>query len=156
MFPWFRWWIMMVLISIGSFILYWTGFAIHVWENDVTKLTYVIYVLFVFFSTRIGIKTYKTCKYNKVYETDKIVEWSDRFPVLGIIGTVIGLSYLFGTADFGSADTTALAKTIGIGTGTALYTTMSGLICRLLLDLQITNIPRCDTCSHSDEGTLIT
>ena len=157
MIPWFKWWIMFVLISIGSTLLYTTGFANLVWENDVTKLTYAIYFIFLYFTIKIGVKTYQTCRYNKPCITDTIVEWSDRFPVLGIIGTVIGLSYLFNTTDFGGADTTALAKTIGQGTGTALFTTMAGLVCRLLLDLQISNIPRCGTkCNHSNEDTLIT
>jgi biopolymer transport protein ExbB/TolQ len=61
---------------------------------------------------------------------------------LGMIGTVIGFIYMLNISfgNLGTANTTALKQaleTMGTGMGTALYTTATGLVCSLLLRLQI-------------------
>ena len=136
-----QWWLFMVLVSIGMVGIYKYGIFHTIFKLDITYITGIILILFVYFSFRIGYGTYRGCKSKYVnYNAETILRWADRLPTLGIIGTVIGLIYLFSTAKLGSENT----QVIIIGMGTALYTTAAGLICKFLLDLQVDNFINCE------------
>jgi biopolymer transport protein ExbB/TolQ len=61
-----------------------------------------------------------------------------------MVGTVIGFIMMlsgFATLDISEIDTVqALIKELGTGMSTALYTTLAGLICSLLLKIQYFNL----------------
>ena len=69
---------------------------------------------------------------------------SDLFLSIGMIGTVIGfISMLSGFSglDVDNAETVQdLIKQLGQGMSTALYTTLVGLVCSVLLKIQYFNL----------------
>ena len=103
---------------------------------------------------RAGVDTYHLCKENKVterhiskYYKKSDIGWfvSDTLLTLGMIGTVAGFIYMLDTS-FSKMDPQnvvsmqgVLAK-MGVGMSTALYTTAAGLVCSLLLKLQMYNL----------------
>jgi len=136
-----QWWLIFSLIVAGSGLAYLTGIFSGVNNADFTKISFLIYALFLMFSIKCGINTGKL--------KEDISGWfvSDILVTLGMIGTVIGFIYMlsisFGCIDVSQPQTmrTALSK-MSAGMGTALYTTASGLICSLLLKLQLFNLQR--------------
>uniref|UniRef100_A0A6M3K3B5 Putative MotA/TolQ/ExbB proton channel family protein n=1 Tax=viral metagenome TaxID=1070528 RepID=A0A6M3K3B5_9ZZZZ len=73
---------------------------------------------------------------------------SDLLLTLGMIGTVVGFIYMLSTT-FQQLDPSNIASMkgmigkMGTGMGTALYTTASGLICSMLLRVQLYNMNQC-------------
>lgn len=146
----YHWWITFTLICLGTTALFVTGLFGAVNAADVTKISFLIGLLFFYFTSRIGLCNYRLSKGEPTEEAlDKhggVVNqaWfaSDLFLSLGMIGTVIGFIYML-SVSFGSismANTTALRvalQTMGTGMSTALYTTAAGLVCSLLLKLQL-------------------
>lgn len=160
-----RWCIYFNLICVGLVILYFFDIFQMLYEADITKISFFIIFLFFIFTIRAGIDTFRINKYMKEYHEDinrskqglikqikeqyqkNEVRWfiAGVFTKLGMLGTVIGLVYVlnksFINVDFSNVDT--MKNTISImaqGMGTALYTTATGLIFRILLDMQSFNI----------------
>jgi hypothetical protein len=113
-------------------------------ESDVTKISFLIMALFIILTARVGMLTYNPTTMGAT----ETAEWfSDKFLMLGMIGTVIGFIYMLKTC-FGDIDVTNPAtmqsalKQMSYGMGTALFTTAAGLVCSLLLKLQIFNLRR--------------
>jgi len=136
-----KWWLIFCLISVSSVLIYLTGIFEQVNKADFTKISFLIYTLFILFSIKCGVRT-------KQLKAD-MSGWfvSDILVTLGMIGTVVGFIYML-SVSFGSIDVTqpqtmrvALSK-MSTGMGTALYTTAAGLICSLLLKLQLFNLQR--------------
>jgi len=134
-----RWWLLFALIVAGSILAVITGLFDKVNDADFTKISFLIYSLFIVFSIK--------CGFNTARQKEDQTGWfiSDVFITLGMIGTVVGFIYMLSTC-FGSIDTSqpqtmrlALSK-MSTGMGTALYTTASGLVCSLLLKLQLFNL----------------
>ena len=134
-----RWWIIIAgtITGIGFLILY--DCINYINEADVTKLSFVIFALFVHSTIQVGRSTY--------YKIDKLD--IPRFMVgimtkLGMLGTVIGfilmLSTCLGSVNFQNIQSMqAVIGNMTSGMSTALVTTASGLICSLILQLQIFN-----------------
>ena len=136
-----QWWLLFTLVIAGSVLAYITGLFSRVNEADFTKISFLIYGLFIVFSIKCGFNT------AKIKEDQAGWFVSDIMITMGMIGTVIGFIYMLSTC-FGSIDTSqpqtmqlALSK-MSTGMGTALYTTASGLVCSLLLKLQLFNLER--------------
>lgn len=134
-----QWWLLFTLVIAGSVLAYITGLFGRVNEADFTKISFLIYGLFIVFSIKCGFNT------SKLKEDQAGWFVSDIMITMGMIGTVIGFIYMLSTC-FGSIDTAnpqtmqlALSK-MSTGMGTALYTTASGLVCSLLLKLQLFNL----------------
>jgi len=134
-----RWWLLFALIVAGSILAGITGLFGKINEADFTKISFLIYGLFLVFSIKCGLNT------SRVKEDQGGWFMSDVFITLGMIGTVVGFIYMLSTC-FASIDTSqpqtmrlALSK-MSTGMGTALYTTASGLVCSLLLKLQLFNL----------------
>ena len=81
------------------------------------------------------------------YDQSTEVGWfiSESCLALGMIGTVIGFLLMLGTA-FSDLDVTnsaalqtALAD-MAVGMSTALYTTLIGLVCSLIIKVQLMNL----------------
>lgn len=151
----FYWWIIFTLICFGSFVLYFVGTFDKVNESDVTKLSFLIYALFIFFTIRTGIFTYQACKSGQsILDIENLsskqeVSWfvSDIELTIGMLGTVLGFIYMLGIS-FSEIDPSNIAKmrlalkTMGVGMSTALYTTAAGLVCSLILKIQLFNLNR--------------
>jgi len=134
-----RWWLLFALIVVGSILAVITGLFGKANDADFTKISFLIYGLFIVFSIKCGVNTSRAKKDQSGWFM------SDIMITLGMIGTVVGFIYMLSTC-FGSIDTSqpqtmrlALSK-MSTGMGTALYTTASGLICSLLLKLQLFNL----------------
>ena len=150
----FRWWLFFAVASLGTVALYLSGVIQKVNQADVTKISFFIYAVFAIFTIRAGIDTYHLCREAKVtephiskYYKKSDIGWfvSDTLLTLGMIGTVAGFIYMLDTS-FSRMDPQdvismqgVLAK-MGVGMSTALYTTAAGLVCSLLLKLQMYNL----------------
>ena len=148
-----RWWLFFAVASLGTVALSLSGVIHKVNQADFTKISFLIYAVFAIFTIRTGIETYRLCREDKVtnrhiaiYYKKSDIGWfvSDMLLTLGMIGTVAGFIYMLSTS-FSEMDPQnvismqgVLAK-MGAGMSTALYTTAAGLVCSLLLKLQVFN-----------------
>ncbi len=148
-----RWWLFFAVASLGTVALYLSGIIHKVNQVDITKISFLIYAVFAVFTIRIGINTYNLCREDNVtnqhiarYYKKSDIGWfvSDTLLTLGMIGTVAGFIYML-SSSFSEMDPQnvtsmqgVLAK-MGSGMSTALYTTAAGLVCSLLLKLQLFN-----------------
>ena len=140
-----KWWLIFCLTLIGFGTLYYFNMHSQLYYADVTKLSFLIIIIFVFTSVWIGRKTYDFEKTSVIDE--KIdVGWfiAESCLALGMVGTVTGFLYMLGTAfeniDITNATTLqdALAS-MAKGMSTALYTTLTGLIASLIIKVQLVN-----------------
>ena len=141
-----RWWVIVagVITGLGFLIVY--DCINYINNADVTKLSFVIFALFVYSTIQVGISTYKRDKKHYYHESNLNVP---RFMVgvmtkLGMLGTVIGfilmLSTCLGNVNFQNVQSIqAVIGNMTSGMSTALVTTASGLICSLILHLQLFN-----------------
>ncbi|MBW2409022.1 MAG: MotA/TolQ/ExbB proton channel family protein [Deltaproteobacteria bacterium] len=148
-----RWWLFFTVASLGTVALFLSGVIQKVNQADFTKISFLIYAVFAIFTVRTGIDTYRLSRKEKVtnqhiavYYKKSDIGWfvSDMLLTLGMIGTVAGFIYMLDTS-FSEMDPKSvismqgvLAK-MGAGMSTALYTTAAGLVCSLLLKLQVFN-----------------
>lgn len=148
-----RWWLYFVLTCLGGAAAYGFGLLNLVNEADFTKISFLIYGLFLGFSIYTGVNTHRACKVTGdsgpiplLYRRNES-GWfmADQLLSLGMVGTVIGFIYMLSTSfaelnlEVITSMQAALTK-LGAGMSTALYTTAVGLICSLLLKLQLFNL----------------
>ena len=140
-----KWWLIFCLTILGFGTLYYFNVHSLLYYADVTKLSFLIIVIFMFTSIWIGRKTYDLETTSVI--DDKIdVGWfiAESCLALGMVGTVTGFLYMLGTAfeniDITNATTLqdALAS-MARGMSTALYTTLTGLIASLIIKIQLVN-----------------
>ena len=149
-----RWWLFFAVASLGTVALYLSGLIQKVNQADVTKISFLIYAVFVIFTVRAGLDTYHLCRENNVteqhvskYYKKSDIGWfvSDTLLTLGMIGTVAGFIYMLDTS-FSKMDPQnvmsmqGVLSKMGVGMSTALYTTAAGLVCSLMLKLQMYNL----------------
>jgi hypothetical protein len=103
-------------------------------------------------SVFVGVNTWKSCNRNvkkteqiKVFNHKATIGWfiSDAFLTLGMIGTVAGFIYMLGVSGLDNLTPTEIPRILSemsSGMSIALYTTISGLICSLVLKLQLFNL----------------
>ena len=140
-----KWWLIFCLTLLGFGISYY--FNLHSLLNyaDVTKLSFLIIIIFMFTSVWIGRKTYDLETTSVI--DDKIdVGWfiAESCLALGMVGTVTGFLYMLGTAfeNIDITDATTLQDALASmakGMSTALYTTLTGLIASLIIKVQLVN-----------------
>ena len=116
------------------------------YESDITRLSYLILIIFGCTSVWIGTKTYKVGilqDYNQKSEVGWFI--SESCLALGMVGTVTGFLIMLGTA-FANVDVTnavtlqqALSD-MATGMSTALWTTLVGLVCSLIIKVQLVNL----------------
>ena len=146
----------MSAIMASSVLLAGLGLLGTLWEKDATKLSFVLLALFAVMSGWCGYKTWRLSvfidsKKTEPYLIEKIehlmeVGWftSDLCLSIGMMGTVIGFIMMLG--GFANIDINDMAtvqgliKGLGLGMSTALYTTLTGLICSALLKIQYFNL----------------
>ena len=126
--PWHRWWLLFLLSVLGVVVYYVSGLFWKVHSADITYICHAITIAFFFFSIRTGYYTYKACKDNNTieYYLANDLGWfvAYDFTEWGLLGTLIGLSYvfLFSGVDFTCAAGQAI---VFRGIGTSLYTTIT-------------------------------
>lgn len=123
-----------IIVIFAMFVAFDAGFISLMFSQDVTYITSAMVAAYVWLSARIWM------------EPNHPDHWfyADSFLPLGMIGTVIGFLIVFSTSlsGFTIGDNAAmleLIKSMSIGIATALWTTLMGLVCSLLLKVQITN-----------------
>jgi len=140
-----KWWLIFCLTLLGFGTLYYFNVHSLLYHADVTKLSFLIIIIFMFTSIWIGRKTYDLETTSVVDDTID-VGWfiAESCLAIGMIGTVTGFLYMLGTA-FENIDVTnattlqdALAS-MARGMSTALYTTLTGLIASLIIKIQLVN-----------------
>jgi len=139
-----KWWLIFCLTILGFGIATYLDLHITLYYADITKLSFLILIIFTATSLWIGKKTYDL-EIKKFYgEID--VGWfiAETCLALGMVGTVTGFLYMLGTA-FENIDVTN-AKTLqdalasmAKGMSTALYTTLTGLVTSLIIKVQLVN-----------------
>lgn len=132
------------MIGIGLFLMYYYNIFEKVNHGDLTKISFGILVMFIFFSARIGVLTYKIRSIS-INDIGPIEWFAEKFVTLGMIGTVFGFLFTLDTVfcgiDAGNVSSMQAAiSDMAQGMGTALYTTAAGLVCSFLLKLQIYNL----------------
>jgi len=141
----FRWWLFICLLSIGAYFGIYFDIFSTIFNTDKTYLSSVILLLFTGSTLLTGYRTW-LFNYRKTY-TDTKVGWfcGEVMFALGMIGTLIGFVLVFGDAlaHIDLEDQANKAKIIadmGIGISTAIYTTLAGLVCTILLWIQLINL----------------
>ena len=140
-----KWWLIFCLTMLGFGTLYYFNVHSLLYHADVTKLSFLIIIIFMFTSIWIGRKTYDL-ETTSVTDDTIDVGWfvAESCLALGMVGTVTGFLYMLGTAfeniDITNATTLqdALAS-MARGMSTALYTTLTGLIASLVIKIQLVN-----------------
>jgi|TARA_R110000824_G_scaffold55629_8_gene153075 hypothetical protein len=151
-----KWWLIFVSTLIGLTLVTINGGLSILWEQDATRLSFVLMAIFMGMSTWCGFKTWTLSKFIDSNKEDRhIVErieglmevgWftSDLCLSIGMMGTVIGfVMMLSGLAQVDVSDMNTvqgLIKNLGGGMSTALYSTLVGLICSSLLKVQYFNL----------------
>ena len=135
-----RWWLIFCLtVLAGGIAIY---FDIHreLYEADQTKISFLILTIFVLTSIWIGVIT-------KLQDRTVELGWfiAEACLALGMIGTVTGfllmLNGAFSEIDLSNPTTIQSSLTkMALGMSTALYTTLTGLICSLALKIQLVNV----------------
>ena len=140
-----KWWLIFCLTLLGFGTLYYFNLHSQLYHADVTKLSFLIIIIFMFTSVWIGRKTYDLETTSVI--DDKIdVGWfiAESCLALGMVGTVTGFLYMLGTAfeNIDITDATTLQDALASmakGMSTALYTTLTGLIASLIIKVQLVN-----------------
>jgi hypothetical protein len=140
-----RWWIIVcfqiLILSLGVFFGVWT----HIWEVDVTRISFIIisvWLITTAFAAR--------CHFTDNAQTVKNflpVGWflAEACLALGMIGTVAGFLIMLVSAfaDINIGDTESMQTVLtsmALGMGTALYTTLVGLVSSLFIKSQLVNL----------------
>lgn len=137
-----RWWLFLCLQLMGLAIaLYFDAFRL-VYEADASKISFLIFGVFVVTTLWVGKLTYYAAR-----NPDTAIGWfvSDALQYLGLIGTVIGFILMLQTL-LSDVDTSTPGSMMGTitsmayGMSTALFTTLLGLVTSLLLKVQLVNL----------------
>jgi hypothetical protein len=134
-----QWWLAFVIQLLAiSGALYFGGLSFLL-NNDVTYLSFVLIAVWLVTSFVIGYKTYQE---KDTSETTWFI--SDSCMTVGMIGTVVGFIYMLSGnfADINPEDINQMREIIGdmaTGMGTALLTTLVGLVASLFLKIQLVN-----------------
>ena len=141
-----KWWLIFCLIVIGLGTCIYFNIHTSLYESDITRLSYLILIIFGCTSVWIGSLTYKVGVL-KDYDQNADIGWfiAESCLALGMVGTVTGFLIMLGTAfenvDVSNAITLQQALSdMATGMSTALWTTLVGLVCSLIIKVQLVNL----------------
>ena len=141
-----RWILIISLIGVGIVFAVIADIPQQIAQVDFTRISFLIFGGFVICSIRTGKSTYDiSCGKDPTAITTANETgwfWADAFVAAGMIGTVIGFIVMMsGTFDnVSSANIQNVIVHALSKMGLALYTTASGLVCSLLLKIQLFNV----------------
>jgi hypothetical protein len=151
-----KWWLFMSAVLAAAAYMIGKGGIATLWNNDSTKLSFLLLFLFLQMSLWCGYKTWRLSVFidrngTEKYLVEKIehlieVGWfaSDLCLSIGMVGTVVGFIMMmsgFSSIDVSNMRTVEeMIKGLGSGMSTALYTTLVGLVCSALLKVQYFNL----------------
>jgi len=131
------WWLIVVMqiIGLGTAIYY--GAIPFLFENDSTKLSFVIIAMWITATTSIG---YRSLKDRNDFETPWFI--GEACMTGGMLGTVIGFMLMLGSsfAEIDPSNVDSMKRVItdmASGMSTALLTTLCGLIASLFVKVQV-------------------
>jgi hypothetical protein len=137
-----RWWIIFCLQLLIIFVSIYQGLWSHIWITDVTYLSFVIMSIWFVNSVMLGFYQITYRPLNKIVP----VSWfmAELCLSLGMLGTVAGflimLVSVFGAIDVSNTSTLQKAiSTMASGMGTALYTTLIGIVANVFIKIQLVN-----------------
>ena len=141
----FIWYFLICLQVLFVAICVFFGMQDVLWQEDKTKLSFVIAGLWAVTSLIIGFWHKKTDA--EAISKNVKIGWylAETCLALGMIGTVAGFLLMLGAA-FGNinvGDTASLQQALSdmaVGMSTALYTTLVGLVASLFLKSQLVNL----------------
>ena len=141
-----KWWLIFCLTLVGMCTCVYFNIHKELYAADVTRLSFLIISIFTCTSIWIGMKTYKV-GIQQDYNQQSNVGWfiSESCLALGMVGTVTGFLIMLGTAfenvDVSNAMTLQRALSdMATGMSTALWTTLVGLVCSLIIKVQLVNL----------------
>jgi len=140
-----RWWVIVcfqvLILSLGVYFGVWT----HIWEVDFTRISFAIIAIWLVTTLFIARYHFVTSKASR--ERFMPVGWflAETCLALGMIGTVAGFLIMmisaFGNIDIGNTESMQAAlSSMALGMGTALYTTLVGLVSSLFIKSQLVNL----------------
>ena len=141
-----KWWLIFCLTLLGLCTCVYFNIHKELYAADVTRLSFLILIIFGCTSVWIGRLTYRVGILQD-YGQKADVGWfvSESCLALGMVGTVTGFLIMLGTAfenvDVSNAITLQNALSdMAVGMSTALWTTLVGLICSLIIKVQLVNL----------------
>lgn len=138
--PFLRWLLIAVPLTVAAIFAYFAGFYGDVYDADKSWISFSVMGMFAIQSAYVGYQT----KNHTLKGTQFGWFISDACLTLGMIGTIVGfLMMLHGGFTITSGDAEGIQNLLArfsIGLGTALYTTLVGLVCSMLLKLQLFNL----------------
>ena len=144
--PVLKWWLIFCVTLLGLCTCIYFNIHKELYTADVTRLSFLIISIFICTSIWIGTKTYKVGILQD-YDQQSDVGWfiSESCLALGMVGTVTGFLIMLGTAfenvDVTNATTLQQALSdMATGMSTALWTTLVGLVCSLIIKVQLVNL----------------
>lgn len=147
-----KWWLFFVLVIVASIISFDLGVFHDIYLKDGSYLSWVIFIIFYYMTVWCGIKNWNLSRLekenlsnNSVFQKINLqqeIGWfaSEICLALGMTGTVFGFILMLKT--FLNVDTSNIQSMqnmvveMGKGMATALYTTLVGLVCSILLKIQ--------------------
>jgi len=136
-----KWWLLVVLTAAGVVIVNYFDGIQFVYNNDLTKLSFVIAGLFLLTSAVVGYKIFTNGdgKYQS-YEAEWLV--SEHLLSLGLLGTVCSLAYSFYVGfqnlDIGNVESAQnVIAALSSGLSAAFMTTIVGLSLSMILKSQL-------------------
>ena len=139
-----KWWTSIVLLSLfGTFLQYQYSIFNFAYENDTSRITFLIGFIFILTTLKIGIESWRQqFTYENNGNTDFLWFSSDVVMSIGMVGTLIGFLLVL-TTTFTNVDTTsasamkAVIGTLAAGMGIALMTTLAGLVSSIIIKFQL-------------------
>jgi len=147
-----KWWTILCSSLLILFLSYHFGYLHQLYAADITKISWIIIGLFFLLNIRLGYQLHTN------RETGKNFDWlmSETMISLGMVGTVVGFIYMLSTVftDINLDDIRSVQDSLGVmatGMGTALWTTLIGLICSILFKTQLVLTEPLNLVRHNNE-----
>ena len=135
-----RWWLIFCLSILAGGIAFYFDIHKELYTADQTKISFLILTIFVLTSIWIGVVT-------KMQDRTVEIGWfiAEACLALGMIGTVTGFLLMLNGAfiEIDLSNPTTIQNSLikmALGMSTALYTTLTGLVCSLSLKIQLVNV----------------
>ena len=132
------WFGFVVFTFVTIAVAWYEGFIGYLQQRDITYLSFVTIMGYALASSLLGVRAISRDK----VDLDGYWFLSDMFLNIGLVGTVIGLLYVFHGFDHLPSSLTLeqlkpLMTNIGVGTSTSLLTTLVGLVASIFMKTQL-------------------